>query len=146
METNLMHYFETRTSHQGEKFTTLKDDAPEWLRDAVREAHDNEFPNDWRYEMCLGIAEAIAMCDEINEDTVYDLNLDSLVDVYTSDLTRWLADDVNRLSLVDEVRESWGYDDSVSTFNILQGAQLYAMEGMARIIVAAMLESEDEDV
>ncbi len=146
METNLMHYFTTGHRGNGETFTHLTSDAPRWLSDAVMKAHDDEGPNDWRYDMCLGIAEAIAMCDEVNEETVYELNLGSLVDVYTSELTGWLAAHVNRLSLVDEVRESWGYADSVSTFNILQGAQLYAIEGMARILIDAILENGDEDV
>lgn len=143
METNLMHYFETRRRTNGETYTCLKDDAPEWLRDAVMEAHDDESPNDWRYDKCLGIVETIAMCDEVNEDTAYELNLEGLVDVYTSELTRWLTDYIGRLDIVDEVRSDWGFDDDTPMFVILQGAQRYTIEHMAHFIVTAMLESED---
>ena len=44
--------FETRTRANGDLFHCLKDDRPEWVQDAVREAHGDRMPDDWTYAQC----------------------------------------------------------------------------------------------
>jgi hypothetical protein len=56
---NLARWFEKRTRADGDVFVTTKDDAPEWLRDAVREAHQDDPPNDWTYGEAQAACEAL---------------------------------------------------------------------------------------
>ena len=58
MTTNFTSHFVIHTRADGETFTTLADDAPAWLQEAVREAHQGDLPNDWVYAECRAAAEA----------------------------------------------------------------------------------------
>jgi hypothetical protein len=82
-------YFVSGTRDNGETFVTLRDDRPEWLQDAVRDAHRGTLPNDWTYAECLAAVEAY---DEsaIADDEMHD-HVDARVDVYTKDLYQWAA-------------------------------------------------------
>lgn len=65
--------------------------APKWLNDAIREAHAGDLPDDWTYETCR------AVCDAIDDEAIasgYDVHefADGQVDVYTRDLAQWYAD------------------------------------------------------
>lgn len=75
----------------GETFTKLSDDAPEWLKDAVQEAHAGTFPNDWIYAECASAYEAIKDGAITDEDSIHEY-ADGQVDVYTKDLYQWGAD------------------------------------------------------
>lgn len=88
--TTLSKFFETRTRDNGESFVTLVDDAPEWLEDAIREAHQSDLPNDWIYEECRAVCEAVD-CDELSPESVHE-HADSRVDIDTSSLFQWAAD------------------------------------------------------
>jgi hypothetical protein len=90
----LASYF---TNENPRKVWCLVDDAPEWLKDAVHAAHNDDMPNDWIYEECRAICDAIDCNDndlaECGED---DHNLheyaDGRVDIYTKVLYQWQAD------------------------------------------------------
>jgi|HubBroStandDraft_2_1064218.scaffolds.fasta_scaffold00990_12 hypothetical protein len=85
----------TGTEAGGEPFTTLADDAPEWLRSAVREAHHGTLPTDWIYAECLAAAEmfdAGDLVDSEEDDGDVHAYADSRVDVYTKTLYEWAAD------------------------------------------------------
>ena len=53
--------FELDYRHAGtsteESFFKLKDGCPDWMTKAVHDAHDDELPNDWRFEICAQITE-----------------------------------------------------------------------------------------
>jgi hypothetical protein len=84
-------FFVTGKRDNGESFTTLRDDRPEWLQDAVREAHAGDFPNDWIYSECRAACEAIDAGDLSDDDNLHE-HADSRVDVYTRHLYQWAAD------------------------------------------------------
>lgn len=73
------------------KRVTLSDDRPDWLYDAVQEAHAGSFPNDWVYSVCKSVCEAIDDGCLTDEDSVHEY-ADSEVDIYTKDLYQWAAD------------------------------------------------------
>lgn len=139
--TTYSQHFERRTRDNGETFTTLTDDAPEWLRDAILEAHDDELPNDWRYETCESIVGALEDGAEPEEIA------DSLVDVYTGPLFQWLADYIGRGAYCDEALESGlaGGTSGDGLEAIVRAGQYLAIETMARGLAEAIAEHQDDD-
>lgn len=123
----------------GTTFYTLSDDHPEWLYDAVQEAHDGEFPNDWRYEHCLHIVSDI-------DNGSYDPGeiADSLVDIYDSDRLRWLADDPSRTAYCDEAQSDGLAGDDPSVIELAGIGQYLAIERMASILLEAIQENGGE--
>lgn len=110
---------DTRTD--GSKFVRLRDGHPEWMRDAVREAHGGAGPNDWHYNAIRAMAEGLsertfeaetwdgfdaAVCDACHELA------DSQVDDYTSALLLWLAEAPGALDACDEAAEEGLVDAS----------------------------------
>ena len=75
----------------------LKEDQKETYQDFVRELHDYELPNDWRYTIITDLLQNFV--NEYEQDQLEDCLseiVDSLVDVYNVDRARWLTDDVSR--------------------------------------------------
>ncbi len=93
MTTNFTSHFVIHTRADGETHTKLADDAPAWLEDAVREAHQGDLPNDWVYAECRAAAEAFDAGDlaAAEDDCVHD-HADARVEVYTRELYQWAAD------------------------------------------------------
>lgn len=139
---NLYNYFETKQRDNGETFVCLKDNRPQWLQDAVREAHDDEFPNDWRYAMCRQIAGAID--DGLTEDYTSEF-ADGAVDIYNSDRVRWLADDHTRTAYVDEARNEGLMNFEADILEQIGVGQYVCIERMASVMFTAWLENQDGD-
>jgi hypothetical protein len=87
----LASHFETKTRDSGESFVTLNDTAPDWLKEAIREAHNGTLPTDWIYSECRAAVEAFDEGSLSDEDDVHS-HADGRVDVYTKDLYQWAAD------------------------------------------------------
>jgi hypothetical protein len=130
----LSDYFERRTRDNGESFYTLADGTLDWLHDAVREAHDGELPNDWRYEICAHIVSSLE--DDPDADAAE--LADSLVDVYNVDRVRWLAEDISRAAYVDEAD---GPDDDV--IGRIGYGQYVCIDRMVSILADAIEENRD---
>lgn len=99
MPTNFASHFETKTratvSGRSESFVTLAASRPEWLLEAVREAHQGDLPNDWVYAECKAAVEAFDvgdLTDEEDPDDDVHAYADAQVDVYTKNLFQWAAD------------------------------------------------------
>lgn len=97
-------YFQT-TQRQDEAIATLKDDAPGWIRDAVREAHDGKLPDDWTYATAREAFEAISEAGEL--DTAGE-EFEAGGDVYTSALIDWMGSHSDRIALCDEAFSELG--------------------------------------
>lgn len=88
----LAAFFQNGTRDGSGHFVKLTDDAPEWLRAAVLDAHEGDTPpNDWTYEECKAIAQAIDDGSVQDEDDLH-MYSDARVEVYTKDLMQWVAD------------------------------------------------------
>ena len=83
------------------RIVVLKDEAPEWCSKLVREIHGDMLPDDWKY------LHIYLMADGIAEDGFQDEHevAESLVDVYNSALTDWLASHGARQGYCDEADE-----------------------------------------
>ena len=135
-----------------EDYVSFADVHPQWLHDAVYEAHDEELPNDWRFSTALVIATAL---DEYEEDEEHDrLDIDEvgdwaatvadqLVDFENYKLLTWLAENLRRID--DEaIEELVTKDDGV--IRRVQLMQYLAIEQMATIIANAYIEAAYEGV
>jgi hypothetical protein len=92
--------FELRHRADGYPFYVLADGSPEWMTDAVCDAHTGKMPNDWTYRLAAYIAQAAAGYDAPED---YDSEIaDGVVPVYTSELIDWMASDADRRALADE--------------------------------------------
>ena len=71
------------------------------LQEIIRECHNGEFPNDWRYEMVDSIIDSlyehfiIYNNDSDCRDYEYEI-VDNLVDISNYNLTKWLSDNNSR--------------------------------------------------
>jgi len=90
----LAQYFKRDKRADGKTFHTLHDNRPEWLQEAVREAHQTDLPNDWIYETCSAAADAIdggyLGADKYGDD-LHEW-ADGQVEIYTKPLLQWVAD------------------------------------------------------
>lgn len=121
--------FETRTVKRcGEEktITVFADGASEELRHAVFKAHGDRLPNDWIFDKFNEILNTLG---DYAVETIEDIEnvrhevVDSLVDVYTCNLTAWLNDETYNVEYLDEAVNEYG-----ATENILAVAQDIAID------------------
>lgn len=152
MTTNFASHFTTGTRESGKTFTKLTDDAPEWLKTAVREAHQGTLPNDWIYAECRAAVEAVdsgALDVEDEDDDDVHNHADAQVDVYTQELFQWAADFclTDTFSAAEEEAENMGYgeDDDVSKrLAAIQYAALRHIADTMKQACMAAVEAEAE--
>lgn len=113
-------YFETakREDVDDERDATYvrtRDDAPEWITDLVRAAHDDGdiLPDDWRYERIRSALDHLAEMDHDPDDFPGEW-ADDQVDDYTSDALAWLGSHSVRIGYTDQAREDLGDFDSIT--------------------------------
>jgi len=127
----MQNYFENKTRDNGESFYCLTDNAPDELRDLIRELHGDRLPNDWVYTTAYHLF--LDIDSNTDEDELFEL-ADNLVDNSYSVLLLWLAD--------------WHayVDDSVATnvFNMIQSAQQTMIMNMAQQVLEYVQELEVE--
>ena len=103
----------------------LKEDQKEKYQDFVRELHDDEMPNNWRYQIIFDL-----LHNFVNEYDQDDLEgylheiADSLVDVYNTDRAKWLAEDINRGCIEIDTK------NKTSIFELIGIAQYEAIYSM----------------
>tara|TARA_Y100000356_G_scaffold99758_1_gene85153 strand:- start:5 stop:421 length:417 start_codon:yes stop_codon:yes gene_type:complete len=103
----------------------LKEDQKEKYQEFVRELHDDEMPNNWRYQIIFHL-----LHNFVNEYDQDDLEgylheiADSLVDVYNTDRAKWLADDINRGCIEIDTK------NKTSIFELIGIAQYEAIYSM----------------
>lgn len=140
-------YFIRGKRESGQPFTKLSDDAPEWLRDAVQEAHSTDLPNDWIFEQCRDAA--FAWDDELfngryPEDAVHE-HADSNVDVYTSDLYRWAADMCLSHTFANAEYDLEGMGGEGETVKRLMGLQYCSIRHITQTVVDACRAAEEDE-
>lgn len=138
-----------RTRANGETFICLNSDAPEWMTDAVREAHGGMMPNDWRYRLIRDALFAIATAaDDDDEDDFDDFDdrlsneIDGAVDVYTGRLTDWLASSIQRVAYCDEDAKEYGPFESVAGW--IQAGQLCELREIAESLLTTFRDRFDQ--
>lgn len=149
LATELSRSFEEGTRPDGETFRRLKDDAPGWTKDVVREAHGRDsdgtpamLPDDWRYQFAEDAADAISEADD--DADLDDVANDLEADVYTSELTGWLHSRNDRVSYLDDARENNGA--ALDAFQLLAAAQQIERREVFQLVreQLAQLANDDE--
>jgi hypothetical protein len=134
-----MTYFQLKSRENGETFYCLADDAPDWVADVVRDCHDGELPNDWRYAIIADLFDQIAtlpLVDEWSDDLVE--IVDGLVSIYSHDLHAWATP--NRWHYVDDaISNCLGDGSGIS--EMLSAGQSDCIQQMASQILAVIEEN-----
>lgn len=125
---------------------TLKDDASEWMRDAMREAHsDGRMPDDWIYENCASMVQRIAESECADECDTCEI-ADSHVDVYTAALTTWLASSLRNVEACDEaISEGLAGDDADLVRRMSVGQYILLDRACAALIHAIDEQATERD-
>ena len=111
-----------------------QDDLIDWLRDL----HDDELPNDWRYETIVNICEALTYEDDLSNADPGELSVgiaNNLTDIYNHSLFQWYADNPNRVDYIEEAVSEGLIDSNADTIARLIVGQSQCIEGMAYRIV-----------
>lgn len=145
LATELANAFEQQERNSGEKFYSLKHGSPQWMVDAIREAHGGIMPNDWIYEHCSRVADQMVDCDpEEWEDSIGEW-ADGLVDVYNADRTAWLASHLDFAAFVDDAVEELGHSGQ-GIFGDIGYGQYRCIEGIAsELIRGVQAEADNSD-
>lgn len=101
-------------NEMGEKtFTKLVDEAPQWITDAIRDAHEGGeiFPHDWIYAECSAMADHMNETEPDSWDDAVSEWADGRVDVYNNVRARWLASHLAFGAIVDEAVAELGHSD-----------------------------------
>lgn len=140
------HFERRQRGDTDEWFYTLKDDAPEWLREAVYDAHNDEMPNDWVYDHLDTFARHIDSLDADAdlEDISHEM-ADGNVDIYTHDLNRWYADNLGRSEWVEQAREEGLIDADADITARFSAGQYLQLRFIADTLVQAVIDNEEED-
>ena len=126
----------------GSTYWALKEevDDNDLFIDFIRDLHDDEMPNDWRYETIVDICNYL--CDLVETiDSQSDAHeiafsaADSITSIYTSELCQWLSDNTGRLSYIDDAQEEGLIPAEADTFKRLQLGQFECIRSMAVRII-----------
>lgn len=105
-------WVELERSTEDDPAWTLADDAPEWMKEIVRKAHADFFPDDWRYRfirsVSLEIAEVLEYEPTADLDDARHERIDSLIPIYNMERVNWLASSLHRGGYVDDALENMG--------------------------------------
>ena len=102
--------FQELEREDGSQYWTFTDEAEtsQELTEFVRELHDEELPNDWRFETIIRIIDAIIEhskgSNDYWEDQPHEI-AEALTTIYTGELLQWYADNASRLAYVDQARD-----------------------------------------
>lgn len=95
----------------------LKDDAPEVLRESVMQAHGDRMPSDWIHAIYYQILDEMSennydckSTDDIEENRPE--IIDGLVDIYTADLTAWLASHIDNVQYLTDAVQNCDHEEA----------------------------------
>lgn len=119
----------------------LKDGSPDWMRDVIfTSTDDTSFMI--AYEFANRALAAIVDADN-DEDSIRQAIDEIEPDVYTADLTSWLAENINHVNWLTDAMENFGpFDDG---FNLLATAQQMHKQAVANAVLEALIERADNE-
>lgn len=113
-------------------FQCIKENAPDWMTDLCREAHEDMLPNDWSYSFIEDALEKLMTYEEADE-----IQLEA--NIYNHELLEWVGSNLNRSSYVDDAMSD-GYNEF---FALLTAGQMYERDAVLSC-VRNWLETHDE--
>lgn len=125
----------TRPSAPQETQWRVKDSAPAWVHDIVRELHDGYLPNDQIFRLIRNAA--LFLVDNQGDKTPW-----VEPDIYNSDLLRWAGEDPGAFACLDDALVAYQPD---SFFNLLQFGQCIRLETLYGRLRYALMERSVEE-
>lgn len=125
----------------GRTIRVLKDDAPGWMTDVVREAHDGMLPDDFRYEMIEEALDTLVRAEGDDEQAQEDLPEPP---IYNAERLRWLASHLERVGYCDEVCEESGVEASVGILDRIAIGYRAEQEDVLALVVRALAALVDD--
>ena len=131
----------------GSTFWTYTDQARQSADDLatwIGELHDDELPNDWRYETIVSILDALmdvdAPLDEFmdHHDLVHGI-ADNITDIYNADLLQWYADIPSRVAYIDDAVSEGLIDTNSDTIARLTIGQNECIRSMCHRIIDRLI-------
>ncbi len=129
--------FEGATRDNGDSYRRIRDGAPEWITELVRDcAHSGGscLPSDWRYEAAEACADALA---EGSEDAPEP-------DIYTGHLIRWLGER-GAVDACDQAREDGLVSEDAGMVERIQAGQAVVLSEIMDAMRAALEARAEED-
>jgi hypothetical protein len=113
--------FVRKTRPQSEEsFTTITDDAPEWLAALVHDAHGDFLPDDYRYAMICSAVQAIADAgDDADLDDVGTEWADQEPDMWNASRAAWLASSNRRAAYIEDAVSEFGVPEPFDIHNVI---------------------------
>jgi len=134
----LSKQFETGKRNDGKEYLFIREDDKysQWMQDVIFAGHLDRFPNDSSYEACQKVIDEIAELDaNIPDDEIID-NLTLEPDIYTANLTSWLASDINNVYYLEDAISNGAKDG----FQVLAWAQADFYRETAQAIIDKLIE------
>ena len=125
----------------GSTFWCLTDQAhqnDEELTPWLRDLHDDELPDDWRYKTIVNICEELMSEDDLSNADPGELSVciaNNLTDIYNHSLLQWYADNPSRVAYIDDAQSDGLIDSEATTIDRLMCGQCIAIEQMAYKII-----------
>lgn len=113
-------------------------DMPGELNEFFYELHDDEGPNDWRYDTIVSILEALINTDDLEDWDHHDLACgiaDNITDIYNSDLFQWYADQPDRVGYIEEATAEGLITEDTDTIARLTIGQHECIRSMTHRII-----------
>lgn len=113
-------------------------------QDLIRVLHDEELPNDWRYETTCAIAHSLLEVsnDEWTADRFLEITgdvADRLADIYNSRLLRWVSHVPSRAEFSDP--DIWSFDDNACIIERVRARQYEVIEEMTSHMICYLDEN-----
>lgn len=126
--------FVEKTRDDGSKYWST-DSADEAIRDMCHDAHGEMLPDDWKYRFIVDALDLIAEADDVDDVTIEP-------DVYTADLTAWLASHNGRVDYLTRVLEEFGTTDGIGAIAMAQAFEREEVYFSVLSSIRAMVEEE----
>ena len=131
--TKLLSFFVSKERDNGERYWCTSN-APDDVMDMIRECHDEEFPNDWRYNTIVNVLFDLKNNNEPGGGCG--------VDTCTADLISWLTP--SRMAYIDELQYEELIRRDATMDERIRVAQYHATENMIRIIRNFVGDNDDD--
>ena len=129
-------------------YYSIKDDHPDKdhiQTDLIYPLHDDELPNDWRYETIYDLLSAFVECEDRDqaEDRIFEI-IDGCQDVYNVDLLSWARDDLQRgYTRIEDWTDT--KEDPLDVYKVLQLQQWEVINTMASQLLEYIDSHKEEE-
>lgn len=113
------------------------------LANFIRECHDAEMPNDWRYETIVSILDALmdveGLEDYEDQDDLVNGIAYNITDIYNGALLQWYADIPNRVAYIDDAQSEGLIPNKADTIARLTIGQNECIRSMCHRIIDRLI-------